>query len=875
MAAYGDNILPASYTSASWSSSGSISREYSTLTSSSSGAYIYLYYNGVTTIGNTAQITTSGCTGTWYLVLYFYQTGTLEPHSITVHLPTEGSTIIVHLPSVDTGTMYFRIVHRGTSTDTCNSITFRFEKVADVNSSESESSTYVGPRSLRSFSRGGTDLILNTNDLQMREITVATLNVKFDNKLVGEGGPASIAIISSATVAPITTTGASYLLSLYFGDRLLTQKRFVLNTLYTYETVTLTASLQAYLLMQSDLVQNIPLKLTIQSEFGTSSSRTIRLNPNETFVEATGPIVLQEVRGYLLSSSTSGTYVNNLFSFMPRYASSNPKYPTTIYYTSPTLPCTVYSISQADVEAISDQEASLQVSQIIVFENTVKKVRLVSPTEIYRIWDSSAVTVSSPGLNAYYYVVLTTGGQLQVRDMSNTILFTIASGVVDFDTTNCGLYGDSSDHEEPYGTLFMYRIVGFTIFYSTSSALYVAAYPKYNVNVTALDTVPTLADMGIYQITKPTAPYNITALRVSALFQTSVCWWDNGETTTFGSSFQCTSLFFGIALSGTTSSGGSTYRTYLGRVQVDIPVSYTSNNNCIIASRNTPRFTLVIGPTATSGSTHSSSNPTPALWAVPQYINNSNPPLNNIVSTSRGSLAGRNIQRGSYFGLPICGNTYYSGVYNSYMEYATVRLSTYMNTVSSTYIRTYSPTMYTKLEPSKVDGYSETLVDMLPSGDIASLTISLGENLGAYTDVAERVVIYCRNIMPKIHPFATYVDPDMFSWHDNTPSTLTRSGTTVTLVHDEEDTDVNSTLQYRLFMDNWSSSESANNWYSAYSMGNIAESISYYVPTSITSSNWVGLFTYLSPDSVSGYRSHLRNDFIYTGWVPIIAKSFA
>ncbi len=863
MATYGTNIIP-SYTS--WSMNGSITATTLQLSSSANGAYAQLSYSqsGVT-IGNTAQVITSGCTGNWYLIIYFFATDGTKQVAFSIKVPTEAHTFTLQLPSLAVGNLYARVVHRGSSSGTCGLFTFQYEQAAETNAGYIDPSTVsaTGSRTFHSLPDGSASVIKLANMYYTREVTIATLAVAFDPRLVSANKSVSIYVEGAAVINYATGVTASHTMDIYvrmyFGDRMLTQRIYTLSRPYEEVEIPISASLHVSVLSAEDIWQNIPLKITVsRGAAATQSNNILAINTQQSFIAATGPLLLNEHRGELSILNTNvSSFANGLMSICPVYPSAGSRWPSGVYYTTPTTPCTVVYMQRTNDYIESDQAAVYPGRIDRVFESTVKKVRIVSVTEIFNI-ASNEVQVKQGSTR--YYVVLTTSNQLQVRNIDNSILYTIATGVVDFDTTLCGLYGVGADETTLYEALFMKRIVGFTVFYTTGSALYVASYPKWNVDVTNLDTTPTLAAMGIYTIDKGNLG-TLTQIAVSALYQVAVVVRSDGTSTALGTNFVCWSLQFGL------TAHLSTNAIIHARIAIDIPAATTNSAHPTISKINTPRFQV------------RNSVPDQRTPIVPTAGYNTDVvsvsgtiPLGKMLSTAIGSLSLSYIDH-THAEIEPVGNTYIDSWYEFMREYTHSHLIQIFSTMTTNSHFMPSSAPYTKFVSSTSNYQEEYIVDMLPSGD-ASYFYFGKSNAYSYSGSSSTSFIahFIKGLLPRINHFWGIGYPaDAYRLSNPSASTLSLDTTNqryVLLYVDSNEAPINK-VQCSISRERmaYSTANTTNVTYYQYCNVGITQYIS---GDNYSSSSYLTAYiSEISPWKNTGLRYPMQNDFYYTGWMPI------
>ena len=872
MASYGTNIVP-NYSF--WSTSGSITKTSSSLTSSENDAYAYYTYVQTNiNLGGTARIITPTCTGEWYLVLYFFNNDETDPHSYCMKLPTSGYTFIITLPSISINNIDFRVVHRGTESGTIGTITFQYENTT-TNTAYIDETTLLagGSRTFRSVSNGRTYQPISVNPYYTREYTVAVLCVTLDEKLNAAEQLVSIYVSGTVTVASFRAD--SLTLRLYFGDRLLAQNDVTLATEYRDQTFTLDGALHSTYLNSFDLVQNVPIRVTVSLgpslSLAASTTRQIFINTQRSFVTATGPIVLNEVRSSILYYFSNFQYDASLMSMCAIYDTHGSRWPGAVYYTSPSLPCKVFSIPSADYEATSDQEAIHYGALIQDFEDTVKKVRIVQVLQIDNVIDPENVSVkclTSGSDPVWYYVVLTTSNQLQVRNSNNAVLFTIASNVVDFDATSCGLYGQGGSYAGDNALLFMGRIQGFTVFYTTGTALYVASYPKYNVEISSSSYTPTLAGMGIYTITTPTLSSNITAISVSALYQVSTSWRSDGVSTTFGTEYQCTSLYFGI------SFFTNTVYQYYSRIAIDIPLASDESRRPVVSPTNVLKAHMAATIARYVDSSDYGDYSTVTSWNF--FRNGAAYMLGRMVTNNPGNLS-----HGSSYGLYSVGNMYMDTFYETHRDFTHSAMSTYVPSWTNAW--STAPSLMPRLPQELEDEpFVDSIICMLPSGDVGGLYFGQGNPYSyQYARTSQFFAHFYRGLLPRI-PLVSQgtVSADMA--HDILPasSTLTYDSSANNIVVTAKDSNIIANIasvQALVTSEAIASTGSytTNTMPQMYYRYVDINSAAYIVPSNKSSNAaYYNVFiSELAPCKNNMYRPPVQDDFIYTGWTLYARKS--
>lgn len=868
MAAYGTNVVP-NYASSSWSLSGTISKTALQLTSSANNAYAQLYYSqSNVTIGNTALITTSGCTGTWFLIIYFFAVDGSKQPAFSIKIPTTSHTFTIHLPSLTVGNLCARVVHRGTSTDTCGTWTFQYELAAETNVTPSSDDTVSAGNSrvFHSLPDGSNAVVKLSNMYYARETTIATLCVAFDTKIVSSTKSASIYVDAAAVINYATGVTASHTMQvyirLYFGDRMLSQEVYTISRPYEEITIPISATLHASVLDADDIGQNIPLKLTVsRGSAASQSTNTLAINTQQSFITATGPILLNEHRGELLIHHDNLTsYGNGLMSICPGYTTSGGRWPEYLYFTTPSLPCEAVYMQRINERVTSDQSAVYPEATLMTFESSVKKVRIVKVTEITEIATTDRIVKQGTNI---YFVVLTTSNQLQVRNSSNSTLFTIATGVVDFDTTLCGLYGDPNDTMTPFNMLFMHRIVGFTVFYTTGSALYVASYPKWDVNVTNLNTNPTLATMGIYQIDKGSLG-TFTQIAVSALYQVASVWRSDGvnQGSIIGTAQMCHSIQFGL------SAHMSTNAIVYARIAIDIPMASTNAGNPKVDNtHNTPWFQVRSSVPNANGSTLvPSAGYTNDAVSVSGTI-----PLGKMITNPCG-LSTRLFQSSSTSFINPIGNTYTDTWYEFRREYVHSKLTAVLTNASSNSHFMPSAPAYVKLVNSASSYQEEYIIDMMPSGDAAYFYFGISNSYSyEYSNYTAFVTHFVKGILPRINYFvgsATNYD----AYRESVPSATLSSDSTnqrySLLYSDSGAQPPSNPVQCAISGERFAypTTNTTNILYYQY----VKRGTTGYIgAATITSSYLTAYISEISAHYNTGLRYPMQNDFYYTGWMPI------
>lgn len=731
--AYSSNILPAFR---SWTKSSSSITVGGTIAHfTTSGTYLSYTYNfgKLAQIGNKARITMSSCTGKAYVILYMFD-NQAEP-SFAYCIEYKNNTAIdIELPSISVIRLYFRVVAREANID-IDGISFNFEQVAEINASTPGSSIETMKPTYATFR--STPLIHGNSVAKMaigEELTVATLDVALSPTLAQyreERESIStysdtkcsnkIDVNAAVSFSKVSFTNVDFMVRLYFGDRLLTEKYIYSEDIILYQNNAI--DLYALLFVEDthpvDMLQNISLKLTVSINKldNNLAAQYITVDFGHSYISASGPLRSLEfyAKDKIDTSLSYSVDFNNL-SFMPYYEMAS-KFPTEIHYT---LPIRTNSIETRYCKVSADayteaMQITTPVYNVLSVSYSIAKVRKVFITETLNVWNPEICTASS---GVELLIILSTTGTLYCCNSSATTLFTIATNVKDFDVTPCGLQGEKlgtvssiGDTIAPYPALFMDRVIGFTVFYITESAMYVCAYPKVgtSINISSL-TLPTASTVDTFQIEMPALPESgayYSRLRVSALYFVNCCTInsENRNNLAFGLSLE----IYKPASSGTSSTAWA----YNGYIWLSFTVSSLSGYPARLANNNVSAW--VNSDMSTSVG---------ALRRLTQASNVSEGmlPLNKIVSTA-GAASPATVSQ-LYPAYWAHGNIYENIMGNSYRikrQYFDNALAN-RSGFSSTALASWAPSIFVNAYFStRTDQLVLFLLDMLPTCRPASI----------------------------------------------------------------------------------------------------------------------------------------------------------
>lgn len=763
--AYSSNILPAFR---SWTkSSSSITVNNTVAHFTTSNTYLsYTYSFGkLAQIGNKARITMSSCTGKAYVILYMFD-NQAEP-SFAYCAEYKNNTVIdIELPSISVIRLYFRVVAREADID-IDGISFNFEQVAEINASTPGSSIETLKPTYSTFR--STPLVHGnsvSDILVSGESTLATLDValsptlaqyKEAREVLGQYSTTKqsnhIEVSSTIAFSKKTLNNTDYIARLYFGDRVLVEKYINSESILLYQNTEV--SLHTLLYIEDtypvDMRQNISLKLTlaINNFEENASSQIVRIDFGHTYISATGPLRSLEFYAkdafYAVTADYTLDY-NNL-SFTPYYEKPS-TIPSEIHYTLPIRDEDTFGgVCKIEPDAYTEALQITQVTyEVYSLSYEAAKVRKVFVTETKNIWNPEICTAQS---GVEVLIVLTTSGILYCCDNSGAVLFTIASNVKDFDVTLCGLQGQILDYNRsvgdvlaPYGALFMDRIIGFTVFYITESALYICAYPKVGttLNISSL-TLPSASTVDTIQVQMPNmlaAGFYFDRIRVSALYFVCACSMDGVNKN---------NLAFGLSLSTYKPESGGTpdaYGVYSGYIWVSFNANSLGSHPAYLSNNEVSAW-------ASGGFSLSAD----ALLQVATGTNagtEGSRCLNNIVSTAATATESHEM----FYHLSAHGNIYetYPGV-GSYCgrQYFEYYLSSRDGFTTRNY-RSIAPSIITNVSEQSSEYSIVPLLDMLPTGWPASIFV--GKSLFAQDESVD--LNYTVKISLGVMPFVQVYD---------------------------------------------------------------------------------------------------------------------
>jgi len=911
--AYSSNILPSFR---SWTkSSSSISINNTIATFPTSGTYLsYTYSFGkLAQIGNKARLTMTSCTGKAYVVLYMFDNQ--EEPSFAYCVEYKNNTVIdIELPSISVIRLYFRVVAREANIS-IDGISFNFEQVAEINASTPGSSIEALKPTYSTFR--STPLIHGKSvyDIILRgETTVATLDValsptlaqyKESRETIGQYSSTrqSNRIDISATVAFSRKTphNTDYIIRLYFGDRLLVEKYLNSESIVLYQMHEV--SLQSLLFVEDaypvDVRQNISLKLTVSVNNIEQIlvSQYAFIDFGHTYISATGPLrSLEFYANDHENISTAYTIDFNNLSFTPYYEKPSAM-PSEIHYTLPVRSGFIHNrLCKIEPDAYTEAlQLTTPTYEVLSVSYSVAKVRKVFVTETKNIWNPELCTAQS---GVEVLIILSTTGTLYCCTSSGVTLFTIATNVKDFDVTLCGLQGEIlnynrsvGDSLSPYSALFMDRIIGFTVFYITESALYICAYPKVGTTLNiSSNSLPSASTIDTIQVQMPsilTEGFYYDRIRVSALYYVCAC--------TMNSSSK-NNLAFGLSLSTYKPASGSTddsYNVYTGYIWVSFNVTSLTSY---------PAYLYDNTVTAWAGSALSLS-----ADSLQNILTGSNAGmegsvcLNNIVSTAATTTK----SSGLYHGLWAHGNMYETypsaGLYSG-RQYFDYYLSSRTG-FSARNCRSIAPSIITHVNDSSSSYSIQPLLDMLPTGWPASIflgkslfiqdeSLDLYNTLKVSVGVMPFVQVYDQSIIREAHtsvakPYYDLKDSpaSFFIGTSYSGATATRDTTTQMIKYTQTGatfdlstgTNIKSgTIQVHLCSPSLGQTASSSGWRHQYRYHTIDESSLFYDYINKMTNEYY-LFEITTDGTFGqipgGWQSTLyltRNDLKYTGWVPIL-----
>lgn len=593
-----ENIV-AVYTDPAWQHGANVSASDTSIVFSEADSSIFTWDNQNFVVGASGLFTYESAEAPFYLCLSYKDNSQTERtyYSLLCKASSDPVTVPLVLVSATIDALLISIHSR--QANTIGSISFQFENTSTNTVSTSKTAGTRENSFDRTFTSAGYLYPANTLYLDFSSklyYTVATLDLRLDTDIIKGGGSFVAGVIQSSwlnisiacSISIKTIAPFSGILMLFFGDRLISQKRFINEFVGCYTDYELRGNLNVAELKDADCVQNIPLKLVLYSNSDSNAVDTCYINLTNTFISATGPLVLNEYRGKISTSFTEKPLINasDIAFEYKNYSGGHLQEPTRLYmmfnaysdrYFSQAIYDTSLSTENVSFPKISsrDYERSLvnmtvDTYSISPIPASTKKFRISFVTEIYDYWSADLCAVKTGTMAR---IVLTTSNELRLYHPINTTYFVIDTGVTDFDVCQCGIRGtgNTSDtqHNDRDG-IWERRIFGFTIFYIKSNAVYCAVYPDVNVDraLTQYITQDTVVKYPVEMPSSITAPTRIT---VNPLYRTSRLYL---ATTQDGVATHAhfATLFFGVTLYNGTSQ-------YFGYVGASVPITYVGYDN--------------------------------------------------------------------------------------------------------------------------------------------------------------------------------------------------------------------------------------------------------------------------------------------------------
>lgn len=520
------------------------------------GAAYFKYPLSDFNIWSEVYVACAGCNCELAIFIAYTDKETLEQYTYTIALPSSGYSGPLPLHSVKADFIMFRVkaytagyVERltvqpveqaGTASGSTQAIT------ATANSTFSSIGTV--PRQLvppmlyldKGYEYNLAMLCLRPNP---SKITVNGSVVTSTTMTINVQASVTVALIPDS---PHITADVPVTVTLYYGMRQIKSTVEMLSATYTTgnRTITLSASLHASILTEYDLLQNIPLSLTV------SSTKLISVWTDSVELTATGDV--KKLDAYIPSVdfdetvqypricatyNTDGHTIDKLW-----YIVRQPSYKYNIYAID-------YNSDGYDSDAESN---SLSATYMGNFTATSSKAQIQAITRIDYIENTTylrsenycnRVSTHETMLRFWLYQ-----GTLYCSTLEGASQVTLATNVVDFDTVQQGVY---SWPDRTYSTHGVQHIMGVTVFYAKSDGtLWFATYPDPTSTSFDYITVPyDSTAWKTYQVTLPTSiSSTLTAIKSIAMSTPRLV--DNNDSNT-------TCIVFGLWANVTDSALGT------------------------------------------------------------------------------------------------------------------------------------------------------------------------------------------------------------------------------------------------------------------------------------------------------------------------------
>lgn len=555
MASYGKNIVPEySY----WVKEGQAPPDdmRGRIDFGAGGAAYYTYPLSDFNIWSEVYVACAGCNCELAIFITYTDKESLEEYTYTIALPSSGFSGPLPLHSVTADSITFRI--KAYTAGYIERLTVQpVEQSGTTSGGGSSTSTAVANNVFSSIGLRTTYLDAPAVKVPKGyEYNIATLCLKLDPATVSIGGVdmaatnATITIRGSVTAALLPNSTATsdipVTATLYYGIRQIKSTVGMISATYTTGdcALDLMATLRATVLTEYDLLQNIPLILTI------SAPQDITVYPDSVSLTATGDCRKLDAYAPGADFDESTKYPR----FCATYNSDGRTIDKLWYLVRvPGYKYNIYAIDYASEGYKSDAESnSLIATYMGNFVATSSKAQIQAITRIDYMENNTFLRSTSTCTHVATHETMLRfwlyQGTLYCSTLDGNSQVTLATNVVDFDTVQQGVY---SWPDSTYSTHGLQHIMGVTVFYAKSDGtIWFATYPDPTSTSFDYITVPyDSTAWKTYQVTLPTS-ISGTLTSISNIAISTPRLVDNNDSNT-------TCISFGLWASVTDSVLGS------------------------------------------------------------------------------------------------------------------------------------------------------------------------------------------------------------------------------------------------------------------------------------------------------------------------------
>ena len=592
--AFLQNIIP-EYSHMGWSHPSGASASSLNVQYSGSGTSTYIWASAQFVIGASAKLEVASATADFYVGISYKEPDQTQRHYYSVKFYASAVPQSVQINLIGATVDDIMITIHALEACTIGVLSLQFENT-QTNSSSSSSELGTLQKSFnRTFVSAPYQYPNNRWTLDFTNklyYTVATLDLRLDPDIMrGEssGAPGDtksswLSVDIEGSVSLCASSDFVGLLLIFFGDRLLTQRRFVHDQAEAYSLYTIRATLNASRLMPADLAQNIPLKLVLYANTDGNNTMECCIDAYQTMISATGPIVLNEFRAHAAIDPTTAPVMNAQdVVFEYGGAGQHSAEPSAVYYMLNVRGNAYYvqPVNRSGWDALptlSGRTFDRSVPPATFFKyspagtSNTRKYRIGFVTEIHNYWDMSQCTAAT---GTMVHVVLDTSGNLRIYNAAGTSYFTLDTSVTDFDMCQCGVRGtgNTDPFAEPPIVNFSFwerRIFGFSIIYIKNNQVYFAIYPDVDIDV-GISSPVTLSNMRICQVTMPSNITSPSRITLNPLYRTGRVYIGTSATSA-GNGFISHTLYFGVTLY-------SNSKQYFGYLGASIPTNGTTSSH--------------------------------------------------------------------------------------------------------------------------------------------------------------------------------------------------------------------------------------------------------------------------------------------------------